>query len=233
MFFEDQDDAPQSPPSEPRRESQAPLLLQDMQSPEEAFGLPPTRRHPRQVVVAVLLVAGAVACIFAMRQFGLGPATALAEFDVQYRSDAVTNSAAAGHILADLERSRRAVQVPAERIKSDPFELAATAAPQTPRDDADARSRLEAERRAEQERLAAEARAKTLNDAFGKLHLQSVMEGSVPVARISDQVVRVGMKVGEHFTVASIEGREVTLTADGRTFTLTIDADAVKPRGRR
>jgi hypothetical protein len=220
-------------PEERKREAQAPLLLHDMQTPEEAFGLPPERRRPHQLAVAALLLAGAVACIFAMRQFGLGPSESLAGIDVEYQPGG-TSGPAASQVLRDLERSRKAVQVSADHIKQDPFELVGIGT-ELEEIDPDALSRAERARREEQTRAALVQRQKTLEDAFSKLHLQSVMQGAVPVARISDQIVKAGMKVGEHFMVSAIEGRQVTLTADGMTFVLEMEQSdgPARPGGKR
>jgi hypothetical protein len=41
----------------------------------------------------------------------------------------------------------------------------------------------------------------------------------------------VGDTVAEYFTVAEIEGRNVTITADGEAFTLSMQAGNVPPAG--
>lgn len=234
MFLDDQhSDAGAETGAEHKRESQAPLLLHDMQTPEEAFGLPPARRRPHQLAVAVLLLVGAVVCILAMRHFGLGPAASLAGIDIDYQPKSVAGGASPKQVLADLERSRKAVQVSADHIKHDPFELAVLPADAGADFDPDALSRAERQRMEENALRARAERERVLRDSFSKLTLQSVMEGSVPVARISDQIVKVGMTVGEHFTVGSIRGREVTLLADDLTFVLTMEQSETTRPGQR
>ncbi len=204
-----------------QQEAQSPLLLSDMQSAEELFAPPRASQRPRQAVVAVLLVVGAVGAIFAMRHFGMGPTGALADVDLDYKPSATTlGGISPGKVLADLERSRRAVQVPAENITQDPFELDNTTAEvESPTVDPDLAQRAESERLLQ----AQEARRRAVEDDLRKLTLQGVMAGSVPVARVSGKLYKVGMPIGEYFTVTDIAGRTVTLQADGQSFTLTMD----------
>lgn len=227
-YFEDQptdqtDAATEAPHTHPpRQEGQSPLLLHDVSSPEELFAMPKASQRPRQAVVAVILVAGAVGAIFAMRHFGMGPAVSLAGVDLDYKPEGPVTGLTPKQVLADLERSRRAVQVPADQITQDPFELDnLSPAADAPKIDTNLTARAEAERL----RLAAEARQKLIDTEFGKLTLQSVMGGSVPVARIGGKLYKIGMTVGENFTITAIEGRRVTLTADDQTFVLTMTDD--------
>ncbi|MBK7403391.1 MAG: hypothetical protein IPJ41_01840 [Phycisphaerales bacterium] len=215
------------------REAQAPLLLQDLQSPQEAFGLPKSNRRSQQAVVAVLLVIGAVGIIFAMRQFGLGPAVSLAGIDVEYKPEQPRTGLSPKQVLADLERSRKAVQVPQNLITKDPFELLAStsAVSNEPEIDADAITRAEAARRAAEEQKAREARQKEVQTALSHLELQSVMDGSVPMARISGQIVKVGMMVDDLFEVTAISGREVTLTVDDKPYVLSLEISRSGQKG--
>lgn len=242
-FFEDSSDsngAHETVRAEEPREAQAPLLLQDLQSPQEAFGLPKASQRPQQAAVALLLVVGAVGVIFAMRQFGLGPAVSLAGMDVEYTPEEPRTGLSSKQVLADLERSRKAVQVPEGLITQDPFELlnaAASTKSTEPEIDTDSLTRLEAARRAAEEQKAREARAKEIETAVGRLELQSVMDGSIPMARISGQIVKIGMTVDDLFEVKAIGGREVTLTADGHDYVLSLEISrtgqkANKPKGR-
>jgi hypothetical protein len=79
-------------------------------------------------------------------------------------------------------------------------------------------------------RTSAARKTALLNEA-GKLVLHSVMGGKLPLARINDETVTVGDTVAEYFTVAEIEGRNVTITADGEAFTLSMQAGNVPPAG--
>ncbi len=220
-FLEDQSsDKNTHTSSSAPKDVQSPLLLTEMGVPEDMFAPAKISKHSNHGVVAGLLVVGAVGVIFAMRQFGLGPAVSLAEMSIDYEPAPVSVGAAPGKVLSDLDRSRRAIQVPAELITQDPFELDnAQTTVEQPTVDPDLA------RRAEEEslRLAREQRKKELDDALAKLKLQSVMGGSKPIARIDNQVCKMGMMVGEFFMISRIEGRKVTLTADGYTFVLSME----------
>lgn len=213
-------------------EGQSPLLLHDMQFTEEGVNLAVGgSSRSRPAIVAVLVVVAAVGSLFAMRQLGLGPALSLADVTVEYKPEEGGNpGVASGKVLADLERSRRAVQVPAEHITQDPFELNADQnVDVAPRIDADLERNAELER----QRLAREARQREIEDAFGELTLQSVALGAKPVARINGELYRKGMTIAEYFIITEISGREVTLFADDSTFTLSLDASPSKPRRPR
>ncbi|MDQ7013875.1 MAG: hypothetical protein Q9O74_08275 [Planctomycetota bacterium] len=213
------------------RDGQAPLLLQDMQFTEEAMSIPIGSGRSRSAMVAAFVVVAAIGSLFAMRQLGLGPAVSLAEVAVEYTPDDNGQpTVSASKVLADLDRSRRAIQVPAEKINQDPFQLNAEQATElTPQIDADLARRAELERQA----LAREARLQDIETALDDLTLQSVMLGSRPIARINGEVYRIGMPVAEYFTITGIEGREVTLTADNQTYTLSLDTDPSKRSGSR
>lgn len=204
------------------KDGPSPLLLSEMQSPEEMFAPVKNGQRANQAVVAGLLVVGAIGAIFAMRQFGMGPAISLAEMDIDYKPAAISSGTTPKKILAELDRSRRAVQVPADLITQDPFELDnAQAAVTEPTVDPDLARRAEEERL----RLAREARQQELDETLDTITLQSVMGGSVPIARIDGKVYKVGMTVCEMFTITQIEGRDVTLAADGHTFVISMDND--------
>lgn len=223
------DGSPQS--SEGRREGAAPLLLHDMQFTEEAMSVSVGSGRSRSAMVAAFVVVAAVGSLFAMRQLGLGPALSLADVAVEYTPEESAKAGiASGKVLADLERSRRAVQVPQENITQDPFELNADKGIDTsPKIDADLAMRAELER----QRQALEARAKKIETALNGLTLQSVMLGSKPVARINGEIYRVGMTIADYFIITGIEGREVTLFADDQTYTLSIDSSPSKRPGSR
>ncbi len=204
------------------KEGQSPLLLSEMQTPEDMFAPVKNGQRANQAVVAGLLVVGAIGAIFAMRQFGMGPALSLAGIDVDYKPAAISAGTTPKKVLADLDRSRRAVQVPAEFITQAPFELdSAHATIAEPTVDPDLARRAEEERL----RLAREQHQQELDGALARLKLQSVMGGSVPIARIDGHVYKVGMRVGEFFTISAIVGRDVTLTADGHSFVLSMDSN--------
>jgi hypothetical protein len=71
--------------------------------------------------------------------------------------------------------------------------------------------------------LARREREQNIQSEFSVLRLNSVIGGSMPVARISGELVREGDKLGTFFTVKQISTREVVLTVDGKDFVLSME----------
>ena len=167
--------------------------------------------------IVVLVLAVAAGALFVMRKFGMGANIDLANIKIDYQFGQKETVVTADHdrILSDLQSSREIRQVPLEEIQMNPFAW-------------NMRSRVtedvvdtEALRR-ERERIEAEERRRTVQNAFDRLKLRSVVGGSHPMAQISGRMVRVGDEVGEFFTVTAIEGRSVELLADGQTFIMSL-----------
>ena len=130
--------------------------------------------------------------------------------------------------MTELDASMTAVQVADNAaIASDPFtrpkaEDPASAVFDEPdsMDDLDRLARLAAERRAQE---LAERNA-LIQSELARLHVQSIVGGRVPAARISGQPVRVGQTVGA-FTIVEIAGQTVIVEADGLRFQLGIGVE--------
>jgi hypothetical protein len=156
-----------------------------------------------------------------------------ADFDVRFEAT-----------MLNLERSTRPVQVPMAYLQRDPFNFY-TGVAIAPIQVAQAENPMDAlEREKLRKQLLAEAilierqgqdRA-AMNKALGGYQLQSTLQGSNPVARISGEIVRVGGTLSYEitrgnddtpdtgtFTVESIGGRAVILLApDGSRYELSI-----------
>lgn len=162
-------------------------------------------------VLACVLAVGA-GLLFVMRQAGAGPREAKATETIDYayaeqqEIEAAERQRAA---IEDLSRAGPPAQLPAHEIPRNPFLLAAQAALE------DDPVLAAASPEPQESRVVVAAKS---------LELQAVLDGRVPVARISGQTCRVGDRVGEFFVVSSIEGRSVVLDGQGETFTLTMDA---------
>lgn len=173
-------------------------------------------KHSGAVVLGlVLCIAGAT--LFGMRTLGSAGKIALLDIKIDYPLDGAANASLKDQqvVLQDLRSSTELKQVPLEEVQMNPFEWRglgpAEAARSTPGLDP-----------AEMSRRAKEQRAREIDQAFSKLVLNSIIGGRVPVARISGEIVKVGAKVGEYFTVASIDGRSVVLLADDKKYTLKL-----------
>lgn len=172
------------------------------------------------VLVAVVL-ASCAGLLWGMRALGVGPLTGGEEIKIDYTPEGKAKNGAHKKLLGELERSSQPVQVPTEQITKNPFKLAAkpndVIEPAADNSEELLRKQLDAtaKRKAERE--------KKLVDTLASLALQGVLGGTVPVARVSGETVRVGDSVGEFFTVKSITGRTVTLEADGKEFQLSME----------
>ena len=181
---------------------------------------PSSGRKSGILVLAVVLVA-AGGVLFAMRTLGTRTPLKIADIKIDYPLDSNADVKSDDHlkVLHDLRSVGNVAQVPLRDLQGNPFEWPFAQKTFTPQND----TMSEAEREAERVRREREALLRRRQDAFRSLTLNSVVGGRVPVARISDQVVRVGDPVGEFFTVKSITGRSVELKAeDGQLFILQL-----------
>jgi len=170
-----------------------------------------------------------------MRYLAGGPRSGLAagikiDYDVE---KAKGNANDHKKVLAELATTQ-AAQVPPEQVQRNPFMMAGSleafeVGGPTPGDLDQSKSEKAARAEAEKAQKAAEERRRTIETAFNELDLHSVMGGQTPVARISGQTIRVGDTIGNYFKVQAIQGRTVTLQADGETFTLGMAAGPATP----
>ena len=174
----------------------------------------------RRVAVAGLVIIGAAGGIYVMRQVGLGAASVIASIVVDYDPNEFKIGPGDPAVLAELERGRLAVQVPAETLEQDPFRLLTQSVDQpvtdTPRQLVSA------------EELARQQRDKKIKEAADKVDVQSVMGGPIPLARINGTMVRLGDTVLEIFEVHSIEGRAVVLRSGTQLFGYQMREPGVK-----
>ncbi len=172
------------------------------------------------VLVAVVL-ASCAGLLWGMRALGVGPLTGGEDVKIDYTPEGAAKNGAHKKLLGELERSSQPVQVPTEQITKNPFKLAAKPSdviePAKDNSDEILQKQLAAtaKRKAERE--------KKIIDTLSSLALQGVLGGTIPVARISGETVRVGDTLSELFTVKSIIGRTVTLEADGKEFQLSME----------
>ncbi len=170
------------------------------------------------MIVLLIVVAVAAALLMGMRKLGLAGRLELVDIKIDYPFEAEKGTVVGPNhqsVINDLRRSADVVQVPPEQVQMNPFEWKTADEKPAARDDL-------AVAEAERLRRQAEARRREVDSAFSRLRLNSVMGGRIPVAQISGVLVREGDTVDELFRVKAIEGRSVTLTVDGREYTLTL-----------
>lgn len=215
---------------------QPPESTQDVKSlPPVPDAIEPARRRirvPNQTVVALIVLSVSAAALVGMRQLGKrsGMRMAIAEIPIDTGDSQANSEKAATYerIMSDLRRAQHPLDVALGEFGKSPFMLEAPKMTDpekpTPKDDPeDARRKL-----AERERA---LRREKLQQAFNNLHLQSVMDGRVPLARINGEILQVGERVDGFFVVTSISGRAVELDGDGETFILNLDSGS-EPRRR-
>ncbi len=226
---------PSAPGPEPSSTAGGSMLLATLRGSEtnpseSALSAKPKRFSSHNTVTALVLLVSAV-MLYGMRQAGMRSGMTFTEVKIDYQREDVSPAmqAAQRRILEDLQRSERPVQIPADKLAKNPFELATTVTATTA--GGEDRSLAEAQRQAEAARQARAEHLEKIQSTLATLHLKSVMEGRVPLARINDQTVRVGDTVGEFFKVTRIDGRSVELSAEGQTYLLEMSESRADPYG--
>lgn len=178
------------------------------------------RRFGGQAVLLGMVLLAAGGALFAMRYLGMGPRSSRGEeVKIDYDIDKAPIAGDHMRVLADLSANRSAEQVPPDQVQRNPFRLEGqltVAKPDVPVDSRPVQDPAEVARR---------ERARKIEAAFAGLELHTVLGGSNPIARISGKTVRPGDQVAEFFTVASIEGRSVSLECDGRVYVLSLSEE--------
>ena len=189
----------------------------------------PTSRLKLSAPTALVLVVAAVGigALLGMRKL-TGPGTTVAAVKIEYTPGDRTAREAHKRIVEVLDRSSTPVQVPTDQIKKNPFQLVAVTDGGTPKiDDSEQKNA---------ERLAAQVaeRERKKMTMLATLKVNSVLTGTVPVARVNNDVVRVGDAIGDGlFTVSAINGRGVTVEADGHEYELVMEEGAANPKAPR
>ncbi|MBY0308499.1 MAG: hypothetical protein K2Q09_07130 [Phycisphaerales bacterium] len=189
-------------------------------------------------LLTLAILAIAAVAIWGMRSIGLRGQTGVMAQEVQDAMSIDTNKKAVmtvedQRLLADLTASRTANQVPGDDLQKNPFALSDAARPKP--------KTLPGEPlppTATDEEIKA-ARQRDLLAMLAEFKLQGVMGGATGVARINGRPYRVGDEFGAEaanrtapagpspsavrFTVTAIDGREVTVSAEGFNFILSMD----------
>lgn len=214
------------------KDSNAPALRLDaLTGAMESLGEAPKKRLPVQLIMLVGLVVVAGGSLLAMRKLGMGPSGAEGnEVKIDYDDKGSLASADHQKVLDDLTSSHIEQQVPTEQVQRNPFKMAESlqgtlkAKPEVV-DDGSVKTLREKEEAERLQREIEERRA-LIQSTKDSLKVHSVLGGSSPLARINNEVVRVGQKVADMFTVTAIHDRSVELSLDGQTYTISMDGDA-------
>jgi len=200
--------------------------------PVDVSGRGKTRINSFNVILAAMAI-GSLGMIMGMRQFGLKTAQASADLTVDATRviEDPTRVAEQDRAIArlDAEQASRVAPVSAASVAVTPFF-------EPPRQDSktgvsdpndlSARAKAEAARKLEE-------RANARKTALSLLKLESILNGSKPVARINKETVAVGDTVNETFVVTAIKDRSVELTCDGEVFVLELGAKVNSTTGKK
>ncbi len=201
------------------------------------------RGLPSQVVVAGLLFVLSAGVLMGMRAYGTRSGVNFEQVSAEstYKDDA-DKTAAYDRIMADLARVNKPLDVPLDDSGHSPFmaRISQKTVPATqvtmsqPKHVAPVPVNEGPEEKADRMRSARKAE---LVNEVSRLELHTVMGGRVPLARIDEETVGINGTVGP-FTVVAIEGRSVTLEAEGMRFNLTMQTfgeqqHQKKPSGKR
>lgn len=165
----------------------------------------------RHLIVAGVLVLGA-GLLYFMRQAGTGPRAANAEVEIDYEfadAEAARSVARQEQVIEGLRRAGPPSQLPPDDLGKNPFQLS-TAQPGSNGDSGMDEANRQSSR---------------MSVALRGLRLQAVIDGRVPIARISGKTYRIGDRVGEFFEIREIGGRAVVLSGPEGEHRLEMSTD--------
>ena len=186
-----------------------------------------------QVVIAGLVLAIGAGAIYGMRHIGMQAGLDEKVVSIDYTADAnnADFSKRFTAVMRMLDKSSLAVQI------SDNGSFADTPFSRTVQEEVEQyeaidpgmseEEQLAIRRQREQELEIQRRKDMVISEAMG-FTLQGVIGGSRPAARISGIPVRVGMDLGDFFTVVEITGRSVVIEADGMRFELAMGQETMR-----
>lgn len=181
----------------------------------------PRKRLPAQALTMTVVLGVSVAALWAMRQYGMRAGMVFASTAPEMPGNDASKARNYDRIMADLARIQQPLDIAMGEFQKSPFML------DTHPTQAQATGTPEVAGTSDAERLA-RLREQRRQDLEARVHnfvLHSVVGGRVPVARIDDRIVKVGDLFDKDFKVEAIDGRSVSLSADGMGFTLTMEID--------
>jgi hypothetical protein len=197
-------------------------------TPEELAAHRPRRRVPTQTLILMLVLSVSAGSLAWMRREGTRAGITFTDLKVEYKEPDTERARTYQRIMSDLARIQSPLDVALRDLGRSPFMLASTR-PTISTDAVIPENATLEERAAAEAAARAEARRQELVAALESMRVHSIVSGSVPLARIDDQTVRVGDQIGE-FLITGIEGRVVSLQADGHVFTLSMEAAGGSPK---
>jgi type II secretory pathway pseudopilin PulG len=189
-------------------------------------------RVPSGVLLLVVVLGVAAAVLYAMRLTGsvgkMDAAAKSAEMQIEQAlaalrgkpdgapAEEVAGMETTSQVIARFADDPTAKQVDPDQLSKNPFALRAASGEGATAASADGAT----------VDMAAQLEARKLRDEVGRMQLQTVMHGRVPLAVISGQMVREGDQFGS-FRVAAIERMAVVLDSHGNTYRLTMETPKI------
>lgn len=190
---------------------------------EPAPVVKPRSKLPQQTIVMAIVLAVSAVSIFGMRTLGMKAGIAFGDQAIDYTPPDSEKARTYERIMTDLARVQTPLDVALGEFGKSPFMLQQQV-PKTPGVAEALAGPTPEQKAAEEAKRRAEERRLYLEDSLSKIRLQGVMNGPHPLARIDGETRRLGDQIGDDFVIKRIEDRTVILTADGRDFSLTLEA---------
>lgn len=181
------------------------------------------RRIPTQTIILLLVMGVSAAALFSMRQLGLRSGVQFEEVKLDGAGPDAEKAKTYERIMADLQRLQTPLDVALGEFGKSPFMLETSKTSVTAHGEPVIELSPE-ERAAIAAREAAATRLAEIQDKAARLEVNGILAGRVPIARINGHAFRIGDIVDELFTVTAIDGRSVTVEAEGESFVLTMEA---------
>ena len=176
---------------------------------DASFSVPrPRGRFPTQIILLLLIVGVSGAALFGMRRYGMRSGVIFDAVEVKAPEDNSQQAQTYERIMADLASVQRPLDVALSDFGKSPFMR-----DENTKVSPNQQTLIPAQTDAERHRQEAVS-------ALKGMHLIGIIGN---MARIDDLTVRAGDKVGDLFTVKSVEGRTVTFDAYGEEFKLEMD----------
>lgn len=188
----------------------------------------PKKSLPGQSIVLGVVLTVSVITLYAMRSYGMRSGMTFADVNVDYKSEDDEKSRTYDRIMRELAQAQQPIDIALTELSDSPFLPKVNKPVINP-----VTNEVEAAP-TDDRALAAQRREQEITMALGTLRLNAVMGGDVPIARINERLYRIGMPVGDYFTVEAIDGMSVTLRADGKLYMLMMEEgnpNQVRQRG--
>lgn len=194
------------------------LAGMDLEDAGEAPKKPGT--STRHLIVVGVLALG-VGVLYFMRQVGGGPTSASADVQIDYQfadREAAQAVEEQTRVIEGLKRSGEPSQLPAEALGKNPFRLRSGlpigAGVETPSDQPVV--------------MQVDMVAQQIEQSLASLQVQAVIDGRVPIARISGETYREGDRVDDLFDIVEIGGRAVVLESERGLHRLEMHRDETR-----